>query len=199
MSANAFPDAGPAAAVHRLFNNRPVRRVLLVLRFPLGLGFLALLMTRIKPQFFSAGLAVSAAGEFIQLWCFAALKKKKILATRGPYLLARNPMYIGRYFLILGGILLTGNPWYVVGFSVLYYFYMVNRVRREEAVLVEVFGEPYRRYCDEVNRFMPSFRNVDWKLLLFFRWKLFFKNHAHWNLLGAVLCYTAFYYYTFLR
>ena len=169
-----------------------------MLRFPLALGAVIVLAIHAKPEYFIAGMAVSAVGELLQIWCFAALKKKKILAIKGPYVFVRNPMYLGRYLLILGAVLLAGNVWTVVAFSVLYYFYMVNRVKREEAVLKEIFGESYRRYCAEVNAFLPSCRNVSWKDALFFRWELFFRNHAHWNLLGAILCYAGFYYAAFL-
>ena len=45
-------------------------------------------------------------GQLIQTWCFASLVKNWQLTERGPYLMCRNPMYIGRYFLILGFVLL---------------------------------------------------------------------------------------------
>ena len=50
-------------------------------------------------------------GEAIQLWCFASLDKGRTLAFNGPYALVRNPMYLGRYFILLGGLMLLGNAW----------------------------------------------------------------------------------------
>jgi steroid 5-alpha reductase family enzyme len=190
-------DSGALAAIHRLFNNQKLRKVLLALRFPLALAALVILAICARPRYFVLGAAISAVGELLQVWCFAALKKKQVLAVKGPYVFVRNPMYLGRYLLILGGVLLAGNLWVVAGFTVLYYFYMVNRVKREEAILNGIFGESYARYCREVNAFLPSFRNVNWSDALFFRWELFFRNHAHWNLLGAILCYAGFYYAAF--
>ncbi len=187
------------SGVHRLFNNPTMRQGLLLLRFPLALAVIILLALRIKPEFFWPALIVTAVGEFIQVWCFSALKKKKILAVRGPYVLVRNPMYLGRYLIILGGLLLLGNVWVMVAYTVLYYFYMVNRVRREEAVLIKIFGDSYEDYCRRVNRFLPTFRGVDWKSLPYFRRELFLRNNAHWNLLGTILCYAFFYYMTFCR
>ncbi len=189
------------SAVHRLFNNKAVRKFLLLLRVPLAIGVLVLMSTMIDPAYFWAGFIVTAVGEFIQVWCFSALKKKKILAVKGLYVLVRNPMYLGRYLILFGFFLLLGpkSLWLLIVFTVIYYFYMFNRVKREEAVLIDIFGESYQQYCRDVNRFFPSFKNVDWKSLPYFRKELFFRNNAHWNLIGTIACYAFFYYMTFKR
>ncbi len=189
------------SGVHRIFNNKTIRKFLLLLRVPLAIGVLVVMSTMIDSNYFWAGLIVTAVGEFIQVWCFSALKKKKILAVKGLYVLVRNPMYLGRYLILFGFILLLGprSLWLLVVFTIIYYFYMFNRVKREEAVLIDIFGESYQQYCRDVNRFFPSFKNVDWKSLPYFRKELFFRNNAHWNLLGTVLCYAFFYYMTFIR
>jgi hypothetical protein len=83
-------------------------------------------------------------------------------------------------------------------YSVLYYFYVINRVKREEAVLQSVFGEPYRRYCLHVHAFLPSCRSVTLNDVLFFRWPLFVRNHGPLNLLGVVLFWVAMYYAIFM-
>jgi len=43
-----------------------------------------------------------------------------------------------------------------VVYTVIYYFYMVNRVKREEAHLRAVLGAPYAEYCAAVRRFLPD-------------------------------------------
>ena len=189
------------SAVHKFFNNRKVRKIFLTLRVPVALVLVVLLSMHIKKEYFLIGFIVSMIGEFIQVWCFSALKKKKILAVKGPYVLVRNPMYLGRYLILLGFLLLLGPQFYIwiAVFTVIYYLYMVNRVRREEKVLIGIFGESYQEYCRNVNRFFPSFRNVDWKSLPYFRKELFFRNNAHWNILATLLCYAFFYYMTFIR
>jgi protein-S-isoprenylcysteine O-methyltransferase Ste14 len=149
----------------------------------------ALVALFLKPEWVVPGIIVSAVGLAGQLWCFASLKKKKVLACKGLYALVRNPMYIARYLLMLGVLLFTGNLWLALGFTIIYYFYMVNRVRREELKLEEVFGDEYRAYCAEVPRFVPRFRGVDWKALPYFRWELFLVNNGHWNLLTGLIIY----------
>ena len=187
------------APVHRLANNTSLRRVLTAVRNPLSLLGVALLLPWLKPEYFFIGLAVSVCGEAIQIWSFASLAKQKKLSAKGPYTLVRNPMYIGRYLLILGGVLMTGNAAFLAAFTVVYYFYVVNRVTREEVVLAGVFGEPYEQYCSTVNRFLPSFRGANIADLCYFRWSLFEENNAHWNLLGALLIWGGFYYFALVR
>ena len=183
---------------HEIFNNERLRSVLLKVRYPIFLVLFILFIPQIKPSWFLLGLIMSLFGELIQLWCFASLDKNKTLAIKGPYLLTRNPMYIGRFFLILGGLLLAGSIWVMLVFIIAYYFYMVNRVRREEAKLQVVFGEAYEDYCREVNRFVPSFKGIDWRSLLFFKWNLLLENNGHWNLLAVLACYIVFYFFTFI-
>ena len=183
---------------HEVFNNERLRSVLLKLRYPIFLVLFILFIPQIKPSWFFLGLIISLFGELIQLWCFASLDKNKTLAVKGPYILTRNPMYIGRFFLILGVLLLAGSLWVILGFVPVYYFYMVNRVRREETKLRVVFGEAYERYCRDVNRFVPSFKGVDWRSLLFFKWNLLVENNGHWNLLAMLVGYLVFYFFTFI-
>jgi protein-S-isoprenylcysteine O-methyltransferase Ste14 len=182
---------------HEIFNNKMLRSVLLKLRYPIFLVAAVILITQIEPSWFLPGLIVCLFGEFIQLWCFASLDKNKTLAIKGPYMLTRNPMYIGRFFLLLGCLLLAGNIWVILVFTVLYYFYMVNRVKREEKKLRVVFGEAYGDYCEDVNRFVPSFKGTDWRSLWFFKWHLLLKNNGHWNLLAVLISLLVFYLFAF--
>ena len=62
---------------------------------------------------------------------------------------------------------------------------MVNRVKREEAVLAPIFGERYANYCAEVRRFWPRLAPYERNPVAYFRWSLFLENNAHWNLLAV--------------
>ena len=153
--------------VHRLFNHPGLRRWLLRLRIPIALLLVALWPWWVRPELIWAGLGISLIGEAIQLWCFACLEKEKVLTIRGPYQLCRNPMYLGRYLLILGFVVTTGNAFMMVLYTLFYWFYMVNRVQREEPVLEKIFDEPYRLYCRQVNRFLPGTKRLDRHFLVF--------------------------------
>ena len=179
--------------INDLCNDPELRRKLLTYRWPLAIVVIILLLFLMDRRYFWLGLCVSMIGEGLQVWCFASLNKKKELAARGPYAVVRNPMYIGRYFLILGAVMTTGSLLLIILFSVVYYFYMVNRVEREEAVLIEIFGADYEEYCRRVNRFLPDFRDLDLEAIKYFRWDLFFQNNAHLNLLAVAAGYLAVY------
>jgi len=184
--------------VHEMFNNRRLRSLLRKLRYAIFLVAIVVLIPQIEPSWFLPGFVMCLFGESIQLWCFACLDKNTALAVKGPYTLMRNPMYIGRFFLLLGGLLLTGNSWIIIVFTLLYYFYMVNRVRREEGKLRVIFGEAYEDYCKAVNRFVPNFIGIDSPSLRFFKWRLLLKNNGHWNLFAVLMAFVVFYFVTFI-
>lgn len=183
--------------IHSLFNNAALRKLFLKIRYPLVFALLVALVFFIQPQWLLTGFVVSMLGEAIQLWSFASLVKNEELTARGPYVMVRNPMYLGRFFLMLGFILLFGNPYVIAVYCVLYYFYMVNRVKREERRLERLLGEPYRAYCATTNRFLPSFQRLVNKQVWFFDWGVLFSNNGHWNLLSALAAYGVIFAYLY--
>jgi hypothetical protein len=99
-------------------------------------------------------------------------------------------MYLGRFFILLGILMLLGQPWLLVAYALVYGFYMVNRVAREEKRLRQVLGEPYADYCAATHRFLPGppYRGEP---VLVWDWALFRQNHGTWNLVGTMLFWTA--------
>ncbi|MHB8622059.1 MAG: methyltransferase family protein [Sulfuricaulis sp.] len=182
-------------AVHDIFNHPTARQAFLKLRYVLFLALLIVLALHTDRERLLTGFVVSLFGEAIQLWSFAALVKNAQLTARGPYVLVRNPMYLGRFFLILGVVLLLDNPYVAAVYVVLYYFYMVNRVQREETRLLGILGQPYRDYCAQVNRFLPSFGRLSDPAVRFFDWKVLWHNNGQWNFLAMLLFYGALYVY----
>ena len=174
--------------LHRLFNHPGLRRLLLKLRVPIVVGLTAMWPWWVDTGYLWQGVVVSLIGELIQVWCFACIEKEKVLTIRGPYQLCRNPMYLGRYLMMLGFVVITGSWIAIAAFTVLYWFYMVNRVKREEPVLAGIFGESYDAYCRDVNRFLPAGGRLD-KDFWFFRWDIMLSNNGHWNFLAAVAGY----------
>jgi protein-S-isoprenylcysteine O-methyltransferase Ste14 len=178
-------------AVHAVFNHPVARKLFLRLRYVLALALLAWLALRADAALLPLGFLVSLFGEAIQLWSFASLVKNEQLTARGPYVLVRNPMYLGRFFLILGAVLLLGNGYVTIVYVVLYYFYMVNRVQREETRLARLLGQPYRDYCARVNRFLPSFGRLADPAVRYFSFGVLLRNNGHWNLLSMLAFYGA--------
>src|SRR3972149_10051811 len=129
-------------AIHGFFNHPIARKISLKLRYVLFLAVLVLLARYADVSRLLMAFLVSLFGEAIQLWSFASLVKNEQLTARGPYVLVRNPMYLGRVFLILGLVLLFGNDYITLAYVVFFYLYMVNRVGREEKRLAELLGQP---------------------------------------------------------
>lgn len=183
--------------IHQLFNHAGLRQFLRLVRLPLALVAAGWVAFNVNPMWFWPGLTVSAVGELLQLWCFAALHKEKTLATNGPYKVVRNPMYLARFLILFGCLMFLGNWTVLAVFVIVYYFYMVNRVRREEARLQQVLGLPYAEYCRRVSRFVPfagiSPQGRSW----YFNTGYFFNNHGLANGLAQFAYYAACYVITF--
>ena len=123
-------------SIRAIFNHPGVRRAYVRLRVPLAIVAIVLLFPFLQRIWLLAGFAVSMFGELIQLWSFASLDKNSDLAIRGPYALVRNPMYLGRYFILLGFLMLLGAWWVLVVYTVIYWFYWIpaSSVRRRICV-----------------------------------------------------------------
>ena len=141
-----------------------------------GLGVLpAIYVTTHAPQFadyaFRAwqgwlGVAAFAAA----LWLFhrthkdlgrnwsvtLEMREQHTLVTSGIYRRVRHPMYTGFWLWALAQALLLPNwiagPAGLVGFGTLFFL----RVGREEALMIETFGDDYRRYMARTARVLPG-------------------------------------------
>lgn len=173
-------------SIRSFFNNPGVRRTYVRLRVPLAIVAIAVVFPFLRRDWLLAGFVVSMFGEFIQLWSFASLDKNSNLAIRGPYAMVRNPMYLGRYFILLGFLMLLGAWWILVVYTVIYWFYMDTRVEREEAHLRPIFGPRYDEYCARVRRFIPG-APLPGQPLAYWNWTLFRQNNAAMNLLGTLV------------
>lgn len=81
-------------------------------------------------------------------------KKHKLIDT-GLYAYVRHPMYTGFWLLALAQPCLLAN-WIagfsgIVGWGILYFL----RVGREEALMIETFGDSYRDYMRRTKRVIP--------------------------------------------
>ena len=84
------------------------------------------------------------------------LMKDHELITSGPYKYVRHPMYASIYLTHVGFLILTAN--WLVGilllapFTILY----IVRVRSEEQMMLEKFGEKYHDYMKRSGRLFPK-------------------------------------------
>jgi protein-S-isoprenylcysteine O-methyltransferase Ste14 len=77
------------------------------------------------------------------------------LVTSGPYRWVRHPMYTALNGLFIGLVLLSAN-WLLGLYTLLTLAFMVRRVPLEEGMLLEQFGDEYRRYMARTRRWLPK-------------------------------------------
>ena len=84
------------------------------------------------------------------------IREQHKLITTGIYSRLRHPMYAAFWMWALAQALLLPNwiagPAGLVGFGTLFFF----RIGREERLMVEMFGEEYRRYVERTDRVIPG-------------------------------------------
>jgi protein-S-isoprenylcysteine O-methyltransferase Ste14 len=112
------------------------------------------------------GVSLGTAFDGLAWWVFTNLKNNVTptvvtranaqLVTSGPYRWVRHPLYVIGLIGFAGFALLAEN-WFIVLMAVMGFAVLVIRVDREEARLVEKFGDAYRQYMRRTGRFFPKF------------------------------------------
>ncbi len=76
------------------------------------------------------------------------------LVTHGPYRLVRHPLY-SCGMLLYGSLALIAGSWVLAAGAAVGFALALIRLPKEEAALLERFGEDYRRYRERTPRFIP--------------------------------------------
>jgi protein-S-isoprenylcysteine O-methyltransferase Ste14 len=131
--------------------------------------YLLLLVLRPQPfpkpwLLYTAGALSVAAGASLRLWAIAKIGKRartrkdkaRVLVVWGPFAITRNPLYIANMLTGSGFFLVFGLPWYLPIYLFLAGTFYSFIVRYEESLLVEKFGNRYRRYMRLVPRWIPD-------------------------------------------
>jgi protein-S-isoprenylcysteine O-methyltransferase Ste14 len=156
------------------------------LRFLLALPAAAAIITFTDHAPMWPGVAIALFGEAIQVWASAHLRKNVEVVMSGPYAWARNPMYLGRFFVGLGLTVLTWRWFLIVPYVIIFWLYAQARVLGEEARLLARFGDEYQAYCCTVRRWLPlpprkRFSDARWS------WECLLRNHELRVAVGVVL------------
>jgi protein-S-isoprenylcysteine O-methyltransferase Ste14 len=86
----------------------------------------------------------------------SATRKQHTLVTSGPYRWVRHPLYtIGSSMFISFGMI--ADNWFIAALGVLTFVLMASRTPKEEANLIEKFGDEYREYMKRTGRYFPKF------------------------------------------
>lgn len=114
------------------------------------------------------GLSLSAGGLLLIGWSHVNLGVEfdttigasghQRLVSSGPYRHVRHPLYVA-FFLFFVGAGMVAGAWMVsAAGAALFLLLMTVRLRAEERLLLERFGEDYRRYVATTPRFIPRLR-----------------------------------------
>ena len=112
-----------------------------------------------------AGVGLALAGFALLQWAQVTLgkswsdtprmMKEQALITSGPYQFIRHPIYT-TFVAILGSTLLISANWFIglawLGMTILE---VASRIRFEESLLLEYFGNEYREYMKKTGRLLP--------------------------------------------
>ena len=100
------------------------------------------------------GAAVRRLGK---QWTYRArLIEGHELITQGPYSLVRNPIYLGMFGMLLATGLAAGRWPVVIGGSIAFLIGTQIRIRSEEKLLREEFGEEFQGYARRVPTLIPG-------------------------------------------
>ncbi|MBI5759018.1 MAG: isoprenylcysteine carboxylmethyltransferase family protein [Planctomycetales bacterium] len=111
------------------------------------------------------GLVIGGFASVWVIWTFSHLgknltdtvvtRREHTLVTSGPYRWVRHPFYLGVAGLGLATSLTTAN-WFIAVTGVCAMVLLTIRTDREEAKLIERFGDEYRSYMQRTGRFWPK-------------------------------------------
>jgi protein-S-isoprenylcysteine O-methyltransferase Ste14 len=101
------------------------------------------------------------AGAGLRFWAtlYIGGRKSDFVVSEGPYSICRHPLYLGSVLLVLSGALFLKSLVFAAALALLATAYFMFTVPAEEEYLSARLGEPYREYCQRVNRLWPSFRH----------------------------------------
>jgi protein-S-isoprenylcysteine O-methyltransferase Ste14 len=115
-----------------------------------------------------AGAVMAFTGEALFVWVIATLgrnystslviRKHHTLIISGPYKYARHPMYTAFAIYFAGISLLSENVLVAASAALALIVTMIVRTPKEEAMMLEHFGEDYREYMKRTGRYAPRRR-----------------------------------------
>ena len=150
--------------------------ILISLRLLGLLGIIGLLAFIINPSWMAwssvplpqwlrwIGVALGVVAAVLLVWTFRTLgknltdtvvtRKEHTLVTTGPYRWVRHPFYVFFALAVLANSLVAAN-WFLFITGAAAFLLLVVRTRKEEAKLVERFGDAYHQYMSRTGRFFP--------------------------------------------
>lgn len=100
-------------------------------------------------------LTIWARFKLGRMWSgTVTLKEEHKLRTDGPYSIVRHPIYTGILGMLVGTTLMFGAEGLL--FLILVLVYILYKIRVEENLMIETFGEQYLDYKKRVPQLIPN-------------------------------------------
>jgi protein-S-isoprenylcysteine O-methyltransferase Ste14 len=115
-------------------------------------------------------ILISCFGAAGEIWAAISLgasyspllrvAEERVVITAGPYRWIRHPLYaFGLPMMVGWGV--AAHNWFIIATgAILILVLVIVRVPREEAMMLEGFGESYRQYMTRTGRFVPRLRSA---------------------------------------
>lgn len=104
----------------------------------------------------SVWLALAAINVLGKHWSPAArIIEGHELVMEGPYRMVRHPIYAAMLGLMIATGLVISKPWALGAGAVLYLLGTTSRIRIEERLLLQQFGDRYKEYKSKVHALIP--------------------------------------------
>lgn len=111
-----------------------------------------------------AGLALAVAGAALAIWARVLLganwslsvqrKQEHALITSGPYAKVRHPLYTGLLVAFASNVLTVGDVRGLFAWALLFVAFWM-KLRKEEQLLLDLFGAEYRTYMNRMGTLLP--------------------------------------------
>lgn len=85
-----------------------------------------------------------------------AIHKEHQIIRKGPYKYLRHPSYVGAFLTYLGTTVFFHSWFSLIVAAVILSAAWLRRMRYEEELLLEKFGEEYKSYCKTAKRVIPG-------------------------------------------
>lgn len=118
--------------------------------FPLGIRWIGVILSVL-------GICVEFSTQLYLGRNYSTLlhiHEEQSLITTGPYRYVRHPMYTALITIGIGMVFLSTN-WYFGLPFIATIVVIILRIKKEEEVMIEIFGEDYIQYQKRTKRFIP--------------------------------------------
>ena len=141
----------------------------------------------------TVGAIIISIGESIRIWAAGHLVRNKEVTTSGPYAYLRDPLYLGRLFLLIGFCTMSWGYSLIllpIGLLVFFLNYMPRKYTKEMTRLEKQFGERYKQYSSYAKSLIPKLKPYPYAQKRAWSFNLlWYENKEQYFLLGVIVVF----------